>query len=92
MSNNISDSINAKCGLDSVKSATYFTAFADIIKETLLEHDSVALPGFGTFTTSKSDEKVIVEPLSGKHQLVPPSINVVFVPSLKLTKIVKAEK
>ena len=89
MNNSITDSVNSRCGLDAIKSETYFTALADIIKETLLEHDSVALPGFGTFTTSKSDEKVITDPLSGKRQLVPPSINVVFVPSLKLAKTVK---
>ena len=89
MNNSISDSINAKCGLDAIKSSAYFTAFADIIKETLLEHDSVALPGFGTFTTVKADEQVIEDPLTGKRQLVPPSINVVFVPALKLAKTVK---
>lgn len=89
MNNDLTASVNAKCGLDAIKSEALFSAFADIIKETLLSHDTVALPGFGTFTTSKTEERVIVDELTGKPQLVPPSVNVVFIPAIKLAKSVK---
>ncbi len=50
------------------------------------ELDAVAVPGFGTFTTSKYDETVISDQASGKRKLLPPEIKMEFKPSILLRK------
>ena len=41
-------------------------------------HDSIAVPGFGTFEAKKKSERVTVNPASGKKMLVPPKIALTF--------------
>lgn len=60
-----------------------------IIAETGAELDSVAVPGFGTFTTRKTDEHITVDPASGERLLVPPSITMHFTPSVVMRKKLK---
>ena len=47
--------------------------------------ESVAIPGFGTFTPIKSDER-IVKDADGKSFLLPPSIELKWRPSVMLRK------
>lgn len=58
-----------------------------IIAEALKEGDSVALPGFGTFNVSKTDE--YVGEIDGESYLFPPRIEVNFTPALKFSKQLK---
>ena len=89
MTDNLIASISAKCGLDPMRSGEMFTALADIFKETMCENDSIALPGFGTFLTEKNDERIISDSATGTKRLVPPHIDVTFIPALKLAKSIK---
>ena len=46
--------------------------------------DSVAIPGFGSFEAKKKNERVTVNPATGKRMLVPPKISLSFKPSALL--------
>lgn len=45
------------------------------------EGELVAIPGFGTFEVKKRLERVVVNPISKKHQLVPPKLVLAFRPA-----------
>lgn len=65
------------------------TALTSIIAGCAAENDSVAIPGFGTFESTKHLEYVSVDPETGKKTLVPPSISVTFKPGSRLKKAVE---
>lgn len=44
------------------------------------EGDSVSIPGFGSFEVKKRMERVVVNPVSKKRQLVPPKLVLAFRP------------
>lgn len=45
------------------------------------EGELVSIPGFGTFEVKKRLERVVVNPISRKRQLVPPKLILAFRPS-----------
>lgn len=48
--------------------------------------DTVAIPGFGNFVAEKTDEHIVVDPVTLDRTLMPPAINVGFRPSVILRK------
>ncbi len=50
------------------------------------ELDSVAIPGFGTFKSTKRDELIVTDETTGKRTLLPPAITMEFQPSIVLRK------
>lgn len=65
---------------------TLMSALPEAIKYFAKELDSVAIPGFGTFTSEKIDERVVEDTESGIRKLLPPSITVNFKSSIVLRK------
>lgn len=68
------------------ETATLTDALGKLMAEIGSELDSVAIPGFGTFTSVKTDECVITDESTGKRTLMPPSIKMQFQPSIVLRK------
>ena len=68
------------------ETSTLTDAICKLLAETGSELDSIAIPGFGTFTTAKTDESVITDPATGKRTLMPPCIKMSFQPSVVLRK------
>ena len=68
------------------ETATLTDAFSKLLVETGTELDAVAIPGFGTFATVKTDESIVTDPASGRRTLMPPSIRMSFQPSVVLSK------
>lgn len=68
------------------ETATLIDAFSKIMVETGSELDSIAIPGFGTFATVKTDESIVTDPETGRRTLMPPSIRMCFQPSVVLRK------
>ncbi|WP_297059002.1 HU family DNA-binding protein [uncultured Duncaniella sp.] len=68
------------------ETATITDALGKLMAEIGTELDSVAVPGFGTFVTVKTDESVMTDPETGRRTLVPPSIRMHFQPSVVLRK------
>ena len=60
-------------------------AMADIFQDVLADCDTVAIPGFGTFSGVKTDEHEALA-ANGTKVLMPPSISVVFEPGSRLRK------
>lgn len=51
--------------------------------------DSAAIPGFGTFQSTKTDEHITVDPATGERRLIPPAITMHFLTSVVLRKKLK---
>lgn len=68
------------------ETATLIDAFSKLMVETGSELDSIAIPGFGTFATVKTDESIVTDSESGRRTLMPPSIKMIFQPSVVLRK------
>ncbi len=62
------------------------SAFSTVIKESLSEGDSVALPSFGTFSINKADETITTDLVTGERLLMPPHITPTFTPSSVLRR------
>ena len=62
-------------------------AFAGVLRSRCGEMDSVVLPGFGTFEPQKRNERVMVNPKSGRRMLVPPKVVLGF----KVSNVLKAK-
>ncbi len=63
---------------------TLLEAFVKTIENRCGTLDSVAIPGFGSFEAKKKNERVTVNPATGKRMLVPPKITLSFKPSALL--------
>ncbi|MBR4970860.1 MAG: HU family DNA-binding protein [Paludibacteraceae bacterium] len=66
-------------------------SFADIIKEEIMEGNSIALQGFGTFELRKKSERISVNPTTKQRMLVPPKQTLSFKPSTILKEKINQE-
>lgn len=73
-------------GRDARETATITDALSKLMSEIGSELDSVAVPGFGTFSSVKTDESIVTDPATGERTLVPPAITMHFQPSVVLRK------
>ena len=64
-------------------------AAVSAITAELTEENSVIIPGFGTFEAKKRPERVLVNPTTKQHMLVPPKMTVSFKPNIALKTRVK---
>ncbi|MBD5209363.1 MAG: HU family DNA-binding protein [Bacteroidales bacterium] len=60
-----------------------------VIKDSVCELDSVSFPGFGAFEPKKRQERISVNPATGKRMLIPPKIILNFRPSVMLRQRVR---
>lgn len=60
---------------------------AGVLRTRCGDLDSVILPGFGTFEPRKRNERVMVNPKTGKRMLVPPKIVLGF----KVSNVLKSK-
>ncbi|MDE6485592.1 MAG: HU family DNA-binding protein [Duncaniella sp.] len=78
-------SIAERMGLNAATVNTLLGSLTDIIGENCADLNSIAVPGFGTFSAEKTDEYVVTAP-DGSRTLMPPAITVKFSPSIILRK------
>lgn len=83
------DSVAKKLGRDTTDVGHLVDALAEAIKSRCSQLDVVAVPGFGTFEAKKRNERVVVNPSSGRRMLVPPKITLGFKVSNVLKKRIK---
>ncbi|MDE6161493.1 MAG: HU family DNA-binding protein [Muribaculaceae bacterium] len=84
-SDNIIQEAAGKASVDIFKANAMANALATAIRECCANFDSVAIPGFGTFSTVKTDEYVC-ELNDGSRTLMPPHIAASFSPGSMLRK------
>lgn len=71
---------------ESAEITTLAEGLCNVFIEVGNELDSVAIPGFGTFKSTKRDELIVTDEATGKRTLLPPAITLEFQPSIVLRK------
>ncbi len=61
-------------------------ALSSAITAALCDRDRVAIPSFGSFETRKEDEKIVTDAITGKRILLPPVVEICFMPATSLLK------
>lgn len=72
-------------GHDMAAAAELSDILTGLLASALADCNTVAIPGFGTFTHTKTDEYVATDP-EGHRMLMPPAITAGFTPGSKLRK------
>lgn len=80
------DAIAADAGIPMESAEKMLNAFISALKSNAESLDSVAIPGFGTFASTKFDEQIVNDPASGRSTLLPPAIELMFKSSVVLRK------
>lgn len=83
------NALSMSTGVDVRKVEAIIDILPNVIAECGLNNSSIAIPRFGTFSCLKSEEYISVDDLSGKSLLNPPSVKLVFRPSVMLRKKVE---
>lgn len=83
------DELAKKTGISTQETSKRTDLIAQLITDYLLEGDSVAIQGFGTFEVSKRKERLSVNPGTGKTWLIPPKWVPGFKPGPTLKEKVK---
>ncbi len=75
------DKLSSDTGQNKEDVQSLLSSFYEIIADTLVEMDTVIIPGFGQFEAKKRKERVTMHPSTGRRLLVPPKMVVGFKPS-----------
>lgn len=79
-------SISNDISRDTTDVSALLNGFIQILYEKLGNLDTVAIPGFGEFSSIKEDEVISIDYSSGKRYLLPPQIVIKFKPSSIIKK------
>lgn len=67
-----------KMNRDTKDVTSLLEGFSQVLKDSLSNLESVAMPGFGEFEAIKEDETITIDHSTGKRLLLPPQISVSF--------------
>lgn len=81
------ETVAANLGRSSNDVNKLLEAFAGVLRARCSELDSVVVPGFGTFEPRKRNERVMVQPSTGRRMLVPPKVTLGF----KVSNVLKTK-
>lgn len=81
--------LSQRIGITPQETTNLIEGLSQTIAELGANLDSAAIPGFGTFTTVKTDEQVVTDPETGDRLLVPPSVCLNFQASVVLRKKIR---
>lgn len=73
-------------GVSKEEAAKMMDTLPEVIKGFCKELDTVAIPGFGTISSVKTEEQIVRDPVSDTNIMLPPSIDVRFKSSVVLRK------
>lgn len=76
-------------GCDNDSAAKFVDSFSAVVREECGNADRLAIPGFGSFEGKKRNEDIITDLATGRRMLLPPSIEVNFIPGGMLKKKIK---
>lgn len=79
------DIVAEEIGINNTDADGLYSALAMTIRECADELATVAIPGFGNFSTIKRNEEIVVNE-QGQKTLLPPVIEMSFTPSILLRK------
>lgn len=78
--------LSKKSSIDYKETASLIASISTAIADILGNGDSIAIPGFGTFSPVKHDEEIRVDLSTGKRILFPPCLTVAYTQSSILNK------
>lgn len=81
--------VQLESGLNKEKTALLMEALAASISKMLSDGDSLSIQGFGSFEPRKKDERLSVNPSTGKRFMIPPKLVPFFRPGSSLKNKVK---
>ena len=81
--------VQQEAKLDEAKAALLVRATVSSIRKMLTDGDSLSIQGFGTFELKKKEERLSVNPSTGKRFIIPPKLVPVFRPGSTLKNKVK---
>lgn len=68
------------------------TTMNSVVSNRLVDNDSIYFQGFGQFEVKKRDERISVNPITGKRYLVPPKLAPIFKPGTTIKNRLKELK
>lgn len=80
--------IAEKSSLTLVQAESALAATFDTIQATMIEQDSVTIPGFGSFGVKTREERKGRNPATGKELIIPKAIVPIFKPGSQLKESV----
>lgn len=84
--------LSQRLGSDIKTASGMADALTELLRNHLAQLDTIAIPGFGTFVPTKTDEYVATDSASGKRTLMPPSISINFRAGSRLKKSTSPHK
>lgn len=82
---NICSKVSTAIGVDTEECKKLETAMVNVLLSCCCNLDAVAIPGFGTFTPEKNNERIVSDS-NGKRFLLPPSVEIKWRASVMLRK------
>ena len=76
------ETLSAKLGRSADDINKLLDGLSGVLRTRCGDLDSVIVPGFGTFEPRKRNERVMVNPKTGKRMLVPPKLVLNFRPNV----------
>lgn len=86
------NTLSRKTGLDFKETSRLTELLSETITAVLSETNSVAIPGFGKFSPVKHLEKTVTDSSTGRLLLLPPKIEIQFVPATSLTRKIGSQQ
>lgn len=81
--------LSEKCQIGPDQTAGQVDALIEVMEQIWQEGDSVSLSGFGVLEVKKKNERVSVNPTTGKRMLIPPKLVLTYKPSSLLKEKLK---
>lgn len=75
-----------RAGVSASVTSDMLEAFAGVLRRGAVTLAPVAVPSFGTWTPTKTDEEIVTDHANGKRMLLPPQITIEFKPAAMLRK------
>lgn len=83
---NLIQALSVSLGEDRHRVGAMLNALASVIEDSAVSLNRVAIPSFGSFETVKYDEEIVTDRVTGQRTMLPPQINVEFIPAAMLRK------
>ena len=79
----------ARAGYSSQEAQRIMNTLTVLMGEHLIEGDSIMVTNFGLFEVKKRNERIIINPSTGKRMLVPPKLTLNFRPHVAWREPIK---
>lgn len=83
------DILSQRISAGKEETSEMIASLSQCLTDAALEGNIVTFPGFGSFEPRKRNERIAIQPSTGKRMLIPPKITLTFRPSTLLKQKVR---